>query len=205
MGLFSTKKIRQVFNPLGVDVGKFVWMDDLDHRDQQFRVTRISEYTRDISGKVFRFTDYYLSNTDASKEFILRFNPMDKPLPGVAQTNNVLLLTLFDEVSYTEDFLAVLNDTTKIFEVNLDGVVAERYWRINDVQDPYVAKVASVETPDAKDISAREVKYWDYWREVEDEAKQKGLEFLFIEMDTSNGWFQLWKGKDIDPYLVKSV
>ena len=211
MGLFySPQKSRQVFNPLGVEVGKFVWLDSLDYRDQQFRVGKINEYTRDIGGKVFRFTDYHLSNTDGSKNFVLRYNPMDKPLPGVEQKSNVLLMTLYDEVSYSDDFLGVLNAETKMFEVNLDGVVAERYWRINDVQDPYVAKVVSVEKlahdlTSTEELASHELKYWDYWREVEDEAKFKVLEFMFIEMDTSNGWFQLWKGKEIDPYLVRSV
>ena len=52
------------------------------------------------------------------------------------------------------------------------------------------------------EIEKRRVEYWDYWREVKDEAGQPRREFLFVEMDGENGWFQIWKGMEIDPKRV---
>lgn len=205
IGMFDAKKSQTIFNPLGIDVGRFIWLDVLDYRDIQFRVVEISEYTREIGSKTFRFTDYHAQDTGATNKIILRYNPMDNPLPGSKQTNNVLLLKFYDELGYSEDFLNVVTDTTKQFEVREGDVVTELYWRVNDVQDPYLAKVASITTEAPEELANQEIKYWDYWRETEDEANQKVVEFLFVEMDTESGWFQLWKGQEIDPYAVKTI
>jgi hypothetical protein len=39
-------------------------------------------------------------------------------------------------------------------------------------------------------------------REIPDEAGQPVREYLFVELDTDNGWFQLWKGGETDPQQV---
>lgn len=206
VGLFGdSKKSCAIFNPMKVDVGKYIWLDVLDYRDIQLRVVSISEYTRTIAGEVFRFTDYYVKDTAGAIKLILRYNPMDNPLPGSPQTNNVLLLTLYDELGYSKEFREVLDDTTRQFEVREGDVVTETYWRVNDVQDPYTATVATVTAEAPDNLTSHEVTYWDYWRDTEDEAKQKVLEFLFIEMDNGYGCFQLWKGQEIDPYAVKTI
>ena len=52
------------------------------------------------------------------------------------------------------------------------------------------------------EVEKRHCEYWDYWRDVKDEAGQSRCEFLFVEMDAENGWFQIWKGNEIDPKRV---
>jgi hypothetical protein len=47
-------------------------------------------------------------------------------------------------------------------------------------------------------VQKQALEYWDYSRIVKDEANQKVEEFLFVEMDKDNGWFQLWRGAEVD-------
>jgi hypothetical protein len=202
------KKPSLVFNPLKIEVGKFVSLDDLDYRSLQFKVMRVSEYNREITGKTFLFTDYYLSETlsDAAgkNNVMLRYIPMTNPLPGMTQTNDVVLMTLHDEFGYSDDFLAVVNDPSKEFKItNEEGTVTEQYWRVNDIQNPYLAKVMSIAIESPEEFVTREVKYWDYWRESEDEANQKVLDFVYVEMDIDNGYFQIWKGKKVSPDIAQ--
>jgi hypothetical protein len=123
-------------------------------------------------------------------------------------THHALLLRLYDDLPYNEELHKVVNDTTKKLQMTANGQVVEEYWRINDVTSSYKAKVAVVKDANQKSKAAKdeiervEVEYWDYWREVKDQAGQTSTQFLFVEMDTDNGWFQLWQGQEIDPQRV---
>ena len=70
-----------------------------------------------------------------------------------------------------------------------DNKVQAEYTRINDVSSPYGAEVTTVRDVNLDkhvtrdEIEKRRVEYWDYWREVNDEAGQPRREFLFVEMD----------------------
>ncbi|HJT78124.1 MAG TPA: hypothetical protein VJ739_13050, partial [Gemmataceae bacterium] len=79
---------------------------------------------------------------------------------------------------------------------------------LNDVTDSYKAQVAVLEDTDhdnrvgAGEVERLQIEYWDYGREVQDEAGQPVQEYLFVEMDCRSGWFQLWQGIEADPQNV---
>jgi hypothetical protein len=47
-------------------------------------------------------------------------------------------------------------------------------------------------------VETFEVEYWDYWRH-DRRGRAEGDEFLFVEMSKEDGWFQIWRGRPVDP------
>jgi len=197
----------QITNPLQLKIGACVNVNEIDIDEHIFYVKRIMEYKRVIDGNTYVFTDYDLLARPLGKEDVkvrIRLNPMENPDVVAGLTHNVVLLKLYEELAYDEGLHKVLTDTTKLFEVLENGVCTERYYRINDVQDSYKSQVTVVKEGD-KDLEGLVkfgLEYWDYWREVKDEAGQPFNQFLFVEMDTDNGYFQMWRGEEIDAAQV---
>ena len=110
------------------------------------------------------------------------------------------MLKLYDEFAYDEGFFKVVTDTTKKFEINQEDKCTETYYRINDVQDSYKPIVTIVKDNDQNmgSVDKLNLEYWDYWREDIDEGGTKYNQFLFVEMDRNNGWFQIWRGQEIN-------
>ena len=66
-------------------------------------------------------------------------------VPNQAGANDSLLLRLYDEFEFAEDFLAVVKDTTGIFKITEDKTGEETtYSRINDLRESYEAAVLVV-------------------------------------------------------------
>jgi len=115
-----------------------------------------------------------------------------------------VLLKLYDEFAFAEDFLGVVKDDTGKFEVSDDKTnETATFFRINDLRDSYEAAVLVVKetTPDGKaavsgKASPLKLEYWDYWRDEEIGSGNKAKEFVFIEMNSDTGWFQIWRGKE---------
>lgn len=197
----------QITNPLKLKIGNCVRVNDIDLKEMSFYVKRILEYKRVINGNEYAFTDYDLMARPMGGEDVkirLRLNPMENPDVVAGLTHNVVLLKLYTEQGYDEGLHKVVTDTTKLFEVLENGVCTERYYRINDVQDSYKPAVTVVKEGDTdlENLERLHLEYWDYWREIKDEAGQKFNQFLFVEMDTDNGWFQMWRGEEIDAIQV---
>ena len=94
-------------------------------------------------------------------------------------------------------------DTTGAFEVTDDKSGAkETFSRINDLRESYEAAVLVVSetTPDGKASSAKtsplKIEYWDYWRDVDIGGGNTAKEFLFVELNSDTGWFQIWRGRE---------
>jgi hypothetical protein len=89
-----------------------------------------------------------------------------------------------------------------------DGVVKEEYERCNNLTTPYRAHVKSLVDIDRDrritydEVKEHDVDYWDYQRELKDEAGQPVIQYFFVEMDTTDGWFELWQGEQLDPKKV---
>jgi hypothetical protein len=199
------------YNPLHARVGTSVMINEIDWKDDNFFIREIREYRRTIGGKEFVFADYVLLARPLGKDDIwvrLRLLPLAEPDPAGGLTHDALLLRLDDEMAYDEDFHKVVTDTTKKFQVLEDGQVTEEYCRINDVTEPYKAKLTVIKDTnsdsrvDPDEVETVSLEYWDYWREVKDEAGQPLRQYLFVEMDARTGWFQIWKGQEVDPQRV---
>jgi hypothetical protein len=124
-------------------------------------------------------------------------------VPNQAGANDALLLRIYDEFEFAEDFLAVVKDTTGLFKVTDDKSGAEAtFSRINDVRDSYQAAVLVVAgtTPDGEGapgkVSPAKVEYWDFWRDADIGAGKTVKEFVFVEMNSDTGWFQIWRGRE---------
>jgi hypothetical protein len=199
------------YNPLKAKIGSSIMINDIDLRDYNFFIKEIRQYQRAIGGKPFFFVDYVLLARPLHGDDIwlrLRLNPVDDPEAASGLTHTALLLRLYDEMAYDENLHKVVTDTTKKFEVVENGQVTEEYWRINDVATPYKAKLSILKDEnkdgqvDEEEVEKEGLEYWDYWRDTKDEVGQPLRQYLFVEMNTDTGWFQIWRGQEIDPQKV---
>jgi len=194
-------------NPLDLRVGSAVevaYANGPEFADYDFSVQEIREYTRTISGQEFRFTDYVLRGVnkksfDADAVVTARL----RVVPNQAGGHDSLLLRVYDEFGFAEDFLGVLRDTTGVFEVKDDKSGAtDTFTRINDLREPYEAAVLIVAetTPDGKAANGKasplRLDYWDYWRDADICGGNTAKEFVFVEMNSDSGWFQIWRGRE---------
>jgi len=194
-------------NPLDLRVGSafaIPYSNGPEFAGYDFSVPEIREYTRRIGGQEFRFTDYVLRGAnkksfDAGEALVVRI----RVVPNQAGAHDSLLLRVYDEFAFSEDFLSVVKDTSGLFEVTDDkSGKKETFTRINDVKDSYEAAVLLVTetTPDGKAASGKaspvKVEYWDYWRDADIGAGKTAKEFVFVEMNSDTGWFQIWRGRE---------
>jgi hypothetical protein len=192
------------YNPLDMRVDSAIALDKShpEFAAVDFTVKEIREYTRRIQNQSFVFTDYVARG----------FNPRsaaneDPPLlrlrvvPNEAGTRDALLLQLYDEMAFDENFLAVVKDTTGITD-DVSGET-ETYTRINDNKEPYAATVLVAtatandgQLPTDKAVTER-VQYWDYWRDRRiGQGTTTQKQFVFVEMNTETGWIQIWRGTE---------
>src|SRR5438552_4020928 len=136
-------------NPLDLRIGsplRVPFSNGPEFLDHDFTVQEIREYVRRMDGQEFSFVDYVLRgvNTktfDADQVMTARL----RLVPNQAGGNDSLLLRLDDEFAFAEDFLAVLKDSTGVFEVtdNASGQ-KETFTRLNDLRESYEAAVLVV-------------------------------------------------------------
>jgi hypothetical protein len=194
-------------NPLDLRVGSAVaiaYANGPEFNDYNFTAQEIREYTRRIGAQEFRFTDFILrgvnaKSPDADDTMAARL----RVVPNQAGAHDSLLLRLYDEFEFAEDFLGVVKDTTGLFKVTDDKTGAETtFARINDQRESYQAAVLVVSetTPDGKGatgkVSPAKIEYWDYWRDVDIGGSKTAKEFIFVEMNSDTGWFQIWRGRE---------
>ena len=194
-------------NPLDLRVGSAVavaYANGPEFADYSFTAQEIREYTRRIEAQAFRFTDYVLrgvntKSPDADDAPAARL----RVVPNQAGAHDALLLRLYDEFAFAEDFLGVVKDTTGLFKMTDDKSGAEEtFSRINDLRESYQAAVLVVSetTPDGKGatgkVSPVKVEYWDYWRDADIGSGKTAKEFVFVEMNSDTGWFQIWRGRE---------
>ena len=194
-------------NPLDLRVGSAVavaYANGPEFADYNFAAQEIREYTRRIEGQEFRFTDYVLrgvntKSPDADDTLAARL----RVVPNQAGAHDSLLLRLYDEFEFAEDFLGVVKDTTGLFKMTDDKSGAEEtFSRINDLRESYQAAVMVVTetTPDGKGATGKaspvKVEYWDYWRDADIGGSKTAKEFVFVEMNSDTGWFQIWRGRE---------
>jgi hypothetical protein len=202
----------QYYNPLHARIGTSILIDEVEWKQHTFFVQEIREYRRTIGGQDFRFADYVLLAQVPGAEDVrvrLRLNPVDDPATAGGLTHHALLLRLYDEMAYDEGMYQVVNDMTRRFQVSEGGQVTEEYERLHDVTGAYKAVVSVIKDAnqdsrvDPDEVAKVRLEYWDYVREVPNEAGQAVRQYLFVEMDAETGWFQLWRGEELNPERVQ--
>jgi hypothetical protein len=194
-------------NPLDLRVGSPVpiaYSNGPEFANYDFTVQEIREYNRTISGQTFRFTDYVLRGTNTKSFNVNQAMPVRlRTVPNSAGGHDSLLLGLYDEFAFAEDFLNVVKDDSGIFEAKDDKTgVTDTFSRINDLKDSWQAAVLVISetTQDGKAAPCKssplKIEYWDYWRDADIGADKPAKEFLFVEMNSDTGWFQLLRGKE---------
>ena len=194
-------------NPLDLRVGSAFTVSAANgpaFAEHDFTVQEIREYSRRIGAQDFRFTDYVVRGVssksfDAQDAILARV----RVVPNQAGARDAFLLRLYDEFAFAEDFLGVLKDTTGILELAADrSGPAATFSRINDLRGSYEAAVMVVSetTSDGHaapgKVSPMKVEYWDYWRDTAIGTGNTAKEFLFAEMNSDTGWFQIWRGRE---------
>jgi hypothetical protein len=194
-------------NPEGLGVGSALnvpYSNGADLAGYDFSVQEIREYNRHIGNQEFRFTDYVVKgvNTksfDAESALIARL----RVVQNQAGSYDKLFLRVYDEFGFAEDFLNVVKDDTGIFEVEDDKTgEKETFSRINDLRESYEAAVLVVKetTADGKAVGAKtqaqKLEYWDYWRDIDLGGGKSAKEFVFVELNSDTGWFQIWRGRE---------
>ena len=185
-----------VYNPLSIQCGSFVAVDAIDFRGKNFRVVEIQEYDHAVGGKQFKLVNY-----------VLRFDEEVVRLRAVPSEDRakVMLLTRYDDLAYNEGLHNVVRDTTRKFVVDDPAAgLHEEYWRVEDVQESYKASVTILREGggDAPpEVSHAQLEYWDYWRDTELDGV-KATQYLYVEMNTESGWFQIWRGMETDPERI---
>ena len=208
---FSGPSELHYYNPLKARIGVSITIDTVEMRDLNFFLQEIREYQRRIGPQEFTFVDYSLlarplHGDDVSMR--LRLNPIADPQKAGGREYNVLMLRLDDEMEYTAAFEKLLNDKSGLFQIRQDGVVKEEFQRVFGLKSPYQATVSYLRDVnqdhriERDEIDTLELKYWDFSRQIKDEAGQPLEEFLFVEMDGQTGWIQIWRGCELDPRKV---
>jgi hypothetical protein len=200
-------------NPLKVRCGGAMSLNTIDTAGMMFTVQSMTEYRRPagtFGGKDLTFTDYDLLARPLGKEDVrlkLRLMPTAKN-QYAGMTHNVVMLKEYFRCPYNEELHNAVTAGTKLFECFDNGVLTAKYFRINDLNDPHQAKVSFLRDEDGSgkvdddEVQISKVEYWDYWREIKDEAGQPVTDFCFVEMDRESGNFVIWTGTDVDPSRV---
>lgn len=199
---------ERIYNPIKCKVGGVVKIDSLDFRDHRFTVREIKEYSLSLGGSYHRMVDYVLLARPIGKpdlKVILRLVP-DKDSNSKV-SHRALLLTLYDELEYNEGLHNVVKDDTGKFEIDdnsdPENVVHDEFWRVNDVLTSYLANVKTLTDDDGdgkvdtSEVKNSKVEYWDYYRDTDVEGVEI-QEFVFVQMDSKNGWFQIWRGSEVN-------
>jgi hypothetical protein len=194
-------------NPLDLRVGSPVNVahaNGAEYANYDLTVQEIREYNRRLGGQEFRFTDYCLRGVnrqtfDAADAMTARL----RAVPNQAGGRDTLLLRLYDEFAFAEDFLGVVKDATGVFEVTEDEPgLKTTFSRINGLRESYEAAVLVIaETaPDGKGVPGKitpvKIEYWDYWRDADIAGGHTAKEFIFVELNSDTGWFQIWRGRE---------
>lgn len=188
-------------NPLQAKINDIVKIDMIELKDFTFKIEALREVRRVIGDKNYPLADYDLAS--AEKNLRLRLIPCDGEI-----SHKVILLEKIDECEYNKDFHEGLDYSKNKGEFT-EG--EDMYWRVDDVQSEWNAKTFYLHDNDKSgkidenEVEKRQISYWDFWRETEDEAGNKILEFYVVEMDKETGWFEFWKGPEINTLRISVI
>jgi hypothetical protein len=169
-------------------LGDFLEIDAPATKSRRLIVAGIRQYAVGAAGPM---VDYVLNGDPGSPQIRLRF------LPSENSKTRPLVLTLFDSLAYNEALLAVvMDDTAKLIihdDTNPANIAGDIFWRIYDVKDSHIS---SVNIRSRIGVTDAAIEYWDYSRLTDIEGVETE-EFIFVEMNKADGWFQIWRGVEV--------
>lgn len=169
-------------------LGDILEIDAPATKSRRLIVAEIRQYA---GGSVGPMVDYVLNGDPEGPQLRLRFlrNENAKLRP--------LVLTLYDSLAYNEGLLAVVRgDTAKLIihdDTNPANIVADIFWRINDVAVSHIRTVNILSNISVTDAA---VEYWDYSRLTDIEGVETE-EFIFVEMNAVDRAFDIWRGVEV--------
>jgi hypothetical protein len=208
---FSGPSELRYYNPLEARIGVSMTIDTVELRELNFFLQEIREYRRRIGPQEYTFVDYSLLAKPLGTDDVavrLRLNPIADTQRSGGRQYHVLMLRLDDEFEYTTDFESLLNDPSGVFQIRENDVVMEEFERLHGLKSPYRATVSYLrdinqnQHIERDEIDRLELEYWDFSRQIQDEAGQPLDEYLFVEKDGTTGWFQIWRGSELSPQKI---
>lgn len=222
---------RKYYNPLKLNIGDPVTLDEMNFRGLDFKVQYIREVKLQFNKSgAYPMVDYDLIARSLSGDPVkakLRLAPKEDPDNAAELTHDAILLKFDDELgadSGIED--NVLNDNTGQFNVDEDndGKDDSFFTRVNDVKDPYTARVTVLDdrNHDGKvsdnEVQSFAVKFWDFYRTAESIKKRQkdgswvdeklpepATEFLIVEKDINKSWFTIWRGFEFNTDRIQTL
>ena len=205
----------QYHNPLTAKVGQTI---SFDHEPTisgiNFVIEKMGVYETKIQTKAgvkkFYHTDYHLKGVSLSLDRPLRFRLRLVPDEGVSNAigHKIFVMHDYHEQEFDEGLIAYLGNGSGEFQVNQDDdgkdlPEARKYWRIEDVLDPYHARVTVMTDSDGNgkiddnELTRSNVTYWDYHRDVKNVTPEY-REYLTIEMDDQTKYIRMFRGREVD-------
>ena len=193
---------RPFYNPTGARVGQpqLIDLEGARLEGYSWTVSALVEYSREINRAAFKFSDCVLSGFNpAASGDAAKIETRLRSFPNANGGVDQVFLELEDEIEFSQDFLGVVNDDTGKFEITGDGAEPATFFRVNNARSSYSASALRVTAQTADGAAAEggftegRIEYWDYWREPADGGLK---EFVYIEKNEADGWFQIWRGKE---------
>ena len=210
----------QYHNPLGARVGNTVSFDNEPELKRiNFVIEKMSVYETKVKARKFYHTDYHLKGLALGMEKPLRFRL--RLIPDEDETNKlgckIQLLNHYASSEWDENLYAAANNDQGEFHVNYDDNDVElaeprKYWRIDDVLDPYHARVTILADKDGDDkideaeLERVDLTYWDFHRDTTN--PDNGLEYreyLTVEMTDKTLYFTLFRGRYVEASQIMVI
>ena len=169
-------------------LGDVLEIDAPATKSRRLIVAAIRQYA---VGAVGPMVDYVLNGDPGSPQSRLRFLRSENALL------RQLVLTRYDSLPYNEGLLNVVrDDSAKLIihdDTNPANIAGDIFWRMYDVRDSHVSIVNIRSNNGVMDAT---IEYWDYSR-LSDSEGVETEEFIFVEMNKADGWFQIWRGIEV--------
>jgi hypothetical protein len=193
-----------ILNPFDLKIGNLLEIELENLDDVNFTVKGIRELTRIINGEYYKLTDYELYAKPYGQD------PIEHKLRVIPKQNDEYDIVLFSKINsfvYDQNFHEGLNNNPTLE----DGVV---YERVNGLTGEIKAASKFLYDKnndgiiDYNDFENSNIVYWDFIKEVVLEGNldinpSYELYFYLVEMNSDNGFFELFNGRLIDSQRIK--
>jgi hypothetical protein len=198
---------ERIWNPIAaVPDRTYLTLDVLDYRNKNWRVVAIREYTVQMGGKPYKFTEYVLQDLGTEDPIFFRVCPDGDKWQA-------LIVNMQFDMEWVEELdLAVQGKVRENGEVmdsddplNLNLPDGSRWWRVGNVSIPYPAEVLTVDKDrlwGGVKENAERITIFDYWRETQQDGVE-ATEYVYVEKKDDNGWFQIKRGFEVDSGQVQ--